>query len=61
MSWRALFALFVLTKEEQRTIAFVVLILILGLAAKHYRFTHPPNEKRIVPTPSPAYSPGMRP
>jgi hypothetical protein len=61
MSWRAQLSIFVLTKEEQRTIAFIVLILIIGLAAKHYRFTHSPNEKRIVPTSSPAYSPGMRP
>jgi hypothetical protein len=47
--------MFVLTKQEQRTVAFVVLILILGLATKHYRATHPPNE-HAPPAASPTRS-----
>jgi hypothetical protein len=34
--------MFVLTREEQRTIAFIVLMLLLGFTVKHYRATHPP-------------------
>jgi hypothetical protein len=34
------FGRFVLTKQEQRTIAFIVLILVLGLATKYYRAQH---------------------
>lgn len=29
--------MFTLTKEEQRTIAFIVLAVILGLVTQHYR------------------------
>ncbi len=41
MKWREKLQMFVLTKQEQRTIAFVVLMLVLGLLTKHYRATHP--------------------
>lgn len=34
--------IFVLTPEEKRTICFVLIALVLGLATKHYRDTHPP-------------------
>lgn len=53
----------VLTREEQRTIAFVVLALVLGLATKHYRHVHAkaatPNEQSTLaatafPAPSPS-------
>jgi hypothetical protein len=32
--------IFVLTPEEQRTIAFVLIMFLLGLATAHYRATH---------------------
>jgi hypothetical protein len=58
MKWREKLGVFVLTREEQRTIAFVVLALVLGLATMHYRQTHRhglPNEKqKAAVTPSPA-------
>ena len=48
--------MFVLTRQEQRTIAFVILMLVLGLLTKHYRARHtpviPPNE-HVQPSPSP--------
>ena len=37
MSLRSRFQMFVLTRQEQRTIAFVVLAVILGLITQHYR------------------------
>jgi hypothetical protein len=37
MNLRAKLGSFVLTAKEQRTIAFIVLALILGLATQHYR------------------------
>jgi hypothetical protein len=40
MSLRAKLGMFVLTRQEQRTIAFIVLALTLGLATQHYRHTH---------------------
>jgi hypothetical protein len=64
MSWRAKLGMFVLTPQEQRTIAFIVLALVLGLATQHYRRTHShppasPDEMTeatasISPSPSPA-------
>lgn len=62
MSFRDRLGMFVLTKQEQRTIVFVVLMLVLGLATKHYRAQHQPNE-RAEPTysPLPSPSPGIRP
>ncbi len=32
--------MFVLTRQEQRTIAFIVLAVILGLVTQHYRRQH---------------------
>jgi hypothetical protein len=32
--------IFVLTPEEKRTICFVLIAFVLGLATKHYRATH---------------------
>jgi hypothetical protein len=60
MNWRDKLGMFVLTREEQRTIAFIIFALVLGLATMHYRHTHPretPNEKQgAVVTPSPVRS-----
>ncbi|MEO5753087.1 MAG: hypothetical protein ABIR38_00075 [Chthoniobacterales bacterium] len=60
MSLRAKLGIFVLTKEEQRTIAFVVLALVLGLGTMRYRASHSqpataPREEATPPaSPSPA-------
>ncbi len=62
MSLREKLGTFVLTRQEQRTIAFIVLILLLGLLTKHYRAQdHPvktiaPNESSA---PLPIHKPGM--
>jgi hypothetical protein len=40
MKLRERFGVFVLTRQEQRTIAFIVLALAVGLWTKHYRHTH---------------------
>jgi len=42
--------IFVLTPEEKRTLGFVLVALILGLGAKHYRRIHsiPPAKTAIV-------------
>ena len=32
--------IFVLTPEEKRTVCFVLIALLLGIGAKHYRETH---------------------
>ena len=40
MNLRSRLGMFVLTAEEQRTIAFIMLALILGLATQHYRYLH---------------------
>ena len=39
--------MFVLTREEQRTIAFIVLAVALGLWTKHYRLQH--SKPAVVP------------
>ena len=41
---------FVLTPEEKRTLSLVLIALLLGLAAKHYRQKHsiPPAKTAIV-------------
>ncbi|MEO6872007.1 MAG: hypothetical protein ABI233_07280 [Chthoniobacterales bacterium] len=44
MKLRERLQMFVLTKQEQRTIAFIVLVLMLGLITMHYRATHPPTK-----------------
>jgi hypothetical protein len=41
LRFEALKQRFVLTREEKRVIAFVLLAFALGLAIKHYRDTHP--------------------
>ena len=41
--------MFVLTRQEQRTIAFIVLAVILGLITQHYRRQH---SERLEPAPS---------
>lgn len=43
MSLRDKLGMFVLTKQEQRTIAFIVIILVLGLLTKHYREQRAPT------------------
>ena len=40
MSLRSRLQMFVLTRQEQRTIAFIVLAVILGLITQHYRRQH---------------------
>ena len=58
--------IFVLTPEEKRTICFVLLAFLLGLATKHYRATHsPPVSKSevthsISASPDPAQKPVNR-
>jgi hypothetical protein len=44
MKLREKLRLLVLTREEQRTIAFIVLALVLGIATQHYRHTHQRGE-----------------
>lgn len=44
MKLRERLQMFVLTKQEQRTIAFVVLVVMLGLITMHYRATHAPTK-----------------
>ena len=61
MSLRNRLGMFVLTRQEQRTIAFIVLAVTLGLATQHYRHVHSqpknlPNDPplaAISPSPSP--------
>ncbi|MBA3830390.1 MAG: hypothetical protein H0X34_00560 [Chthoniobacterales bacterium] len=61
MKWRDKLQMFVLTKQEQRTIAFVVLMLVLGLLTKHYRAHHAPPasspNEHVQPSPSVQASP----
>ena len=65
MSWRAKLGMFVLTRQEQRAIAFIVLMLVLGLGTEHYRHTHagPPNASNKMETalPTPAMTPAKLP
>ncbi len=58
MSLRSRLGMFVLTRQEQRTIAFIVLAVILGLLTQHYRHQHAekpqlPNDA-ILQSPTPA-------
>ena len=48
--------MFVLTRQEQRTIAFIVLSVILGLLTQHYRHqeTAPAPNKTTQESPTPA-------
>ena len=62
MNFRDRLGMFVLTKQEQRTIAFIVLVLVLGLATKHYRAQPQPNEQaQPAYSALPSASPGIRP
>jgi hypothetical protein len=40
--------IFILTSEEKKTVAFVLIVFVLGLATKYYRDRHP------APLPKPA-------
>jgi hypothetical protein len=44
--------IFVLTPEEKRTICFVLIMFLLGLATSHYRIAHsiPPSEIAVNET-----------
>ena len=57
MNLRSKFRMFVLTRQEQRLIAFVILALMLGLITKHFRDSHSnpvaPTEKTQRSTLSP--------
>ena len=60
MNLREKLRLLVLTREEQRTIAFIVIALVLGVATQHYRRAHqqsrPSNDSAMAsvsPSPSP--------
>jgi len=61
MSLRDRLGMFVLTRQEQRTIAFIVIALVLGLATQHYRHTH--SQPKVLPSESPlaAISPSPSP
>jgi hypothetical protein len=60
--------MFVLTRQEQRTIAFIVLAVILGLITQHYRRQHSerleagPSHFRqtepVIASPAPTPQPG---
>ena len=65
MNLRSKLGMFVLTRQEQRTIAFIVLAIALGLLTKHYRSEHArrpaaPNEmtRAAVPPGSPTPATG---
>ena len=54
--------IFVLTPEEKKTVCFVVIVFLLGLATKCYRDSHPSLPKptvsareRATPKPAPAF------
>ena len=57
MNRGAKLGLFVLTREEQRTIAFIVVALVLGLATMHYRHTHAKPRTPAQSTSTPSLSP----
>jgi hypothetical protein len=64
MSLRSRLGMFVLTKEEQRTIAFIVLMVVLGLVTQHYRHRHserPASPNDIEQTAPALASPASRP
>jgi len=58
MNLRSKLGIFVLTAEEQRTIAFVVLALILGLATQHYRHLHSQPSPATNAEAAPSNTPG---
>lgn len=53
--------MFVLTKEEQRTIAFIVLMVVLGLLTKHYRNQHAERARAPNEITQPAANPAQGP
>jgi hypothetical protein len=57
MNLRAKLGIFVLTAEEQRTIAFVVLAQMLGLATQHYRHLHTQSNPSTNAESTPANTP----
>ncbi|MGI8436566.1 MAG: hypothetical protein ACR2NX_06625 [Chthoniobacterales bacterium] len=46
--------IFVLTKEEKKAAACVLAAIILGLATKHYRETHPRPQQHLASKTHPA-------
>lgn len=54
--------IFVLTPEEKRTLSFVLVAVVLGVSAKHYREKHsvPPAKTAIVETANSAGLPAER-
>ena len=61
MNLRDKLGIFVLTKEEQRTIAFIVLMVVLGLLTKHYRNQHAERVRAPNEITQPATSPAQGP
>ena len=61
MSLYSRLGMFVLTRQEQRTIAFIVLAVILGLLTQRYRHRHnetaPAPNETIQESPTPAKVP----
>ncbi len=61
MSLHSRLGMFVLTRQEQRTIAFIVLAVILGLLTQHYRHRHnetaPAPNETIEESPTPTKVP----
>ena len=55
MSLRSKLGMFVLTRQEQRTIAFIVLVVILGLLTQHYR--HRATDRAPLPNEPIQHSP----
>ena len=53
--------IFVLTPEEKRTICFVLVAFLLGLATKHYRATHSPAASTAAVTSGISASPNPMP
>ena len=65
MSLRTKIGMFALTRAEQRTVAFIVLAVTLGLITQHYRQrasepVKPPNEQRETEPASPSPTPTSR-
>jgi hypothetical protein len=58
--------IFVLTPEEKRTVCFVLIAFLLGLATKHYRATHLPASqitevaRNVSASPNPTQKPVKR-
>lgn len=64
MNLRSRLGMFVLTRQEQRTIAFIVLAVLLGLVTQHYRRRHverPASPNEIEQAAPALASPASRP